>query len=95
MASLSFTSTVVDEGTSFIFGSWICVANGLDGFNSRLVDSRKPETSAPTQSSNLDELIDNLDELLLPDLPRQIKRTSIFDVTLTCAAPGLLGSYSN
>jgi hypothetical protein len=28
MASLSFTSNVLDEGTTFIFGSWICVANG-------------------------------------------------------------------
>jgi hypothetical protein len=27
MASLSFTSTVLDEGTIFFFGFWICVAN--------------------------------------------------------------------
>jgi hypothetical protein len=27
MASLSFTSNVLDEGTTFIFGSWICIAN--------------------------------------------------------------------
>jgi hypothetical protein len=58
MASLSFTSTILDEGTIFIFGSWICVANGLGGFNSRLVDSRKPEASAATRSSDLDELLD-------------------------------------
>jgi hypothetical protein len=32
MASFSFTSTVLDEGTTFIFGSWICVTNGLGGF---------------------------------------------------------------
>jgi hypothetical protein len=68
MASLSFTSTMLDEGTTFIFGSWICVANGLGGFNSHLVDSRKPEASTSTRSSNLDKL-------QLPDLPRQIKRT--------------------
>jgi hypothetical protein len=43
MASLSFTSTVLDEGTTFFFGSWICIANGLGGFNSHPVDSRKPE----------------------------------------------------
>jgi hypothetical protein len=88
MASLSFTGTVLDEGTIFIFGSWICVANGLGGFNSRLVDSRKPETSTSTRSCNLDEL-------LLPDLPRQIEKTSVFDVTSTRAAPRLLGSDSN
>jgi hypothetical protein len=48
MASLSFTSNMLDKGTTFIFGSWICVANSFSGFNSCLVDSRKPEASAPT-----------------------------------------------
>jgi hypothetical protein len=28
MASFSFTSTVLDEGTMLVFGSWIWVANG-------------------------------------------------------------------
>jgi hypothetical protein len=65
MASLSFTSTMLDEGTTFIFGSWICLANSLGGFNGHLVDSRKPEASTSTQSSDLDEL-------LLPDLSRLI-----------------------
>jgi hypothetical protein len=32
MASFNFTDAVLDEGTTFIFGSWICVANGLGGF---------------------------------------------------------------
>jgi hypothetical protein len=61
MASFNFTSTV-------IFGSWICVANGLGGFNSHLANSKKPEASSSTPSSDLDEFIDNLDDLLLPDL---------------------------
>jgi hypothetical protein len=88
MASLSFTSTVLDEGRTFIFGSWICVANGLGGFNGCLVDSRKPEASTPTRSSDPDES-------LLPDLVRRIKKMSVFNATSTCAAPGLLGSDSN
>jgi hypothetical protein len=70
MASLNFTSNMLDEGTSFIVGSWICIANGLGGFNSHLVDSRKSEASAATRRSNLDSFINDLDELLLPDLPR-------------------------
>jgi hypothetical protein len=41
MASLIFTSNVLDEGTTFIFMSWICIANGLGGFNSYLIDSRE------------------------------------------------------
>jgi hypothetical protein len=48
MASSSFTSIMLDEGTTFIFGSWICIANGLGGLNSHLTDSRKPEASTPT-----------------------------------------------
>jgi hypothetical protein len=75
--SLSFTSNVLDEGTTFIFGSWICVANGLGGFINHLVDPRKPEASAATQRCNLDSFIDDLDKLLLPDLPRQIEKTSV------------------
>jgi hypothetical protein len=77
MASLRFTSTMLDEGTTFIFGSWICVAKGLGGFNSHLIDSRKPEASKPTRSNDLDEFINNLDELLFPNLARQIERTSV------------------
>jgi hypothetical protein len=88
MASFSFTSTVLDEGILFIFGSWICVTNGLCGFNSHLADSRKPEVSTPTRRSNLDEL-------LLPDLAGQIERMSVFDATSTRAAPELVGSDSN
>jgi hypothetical protein len=92
MASLSFTINVLDEGTTFIFGFWICVANGSSGFNSHLVDSRKPEASAATRRSNLDSFID---ELLLPDMPRQIEKTSVFNTTSSRTAPGLLESDSN
>jgi hypothetical protein len=74
MVSLSFTSTMLDEGTIFVFGSWIGIANGLGGFKSHLADSRKPETSAATRSSSLNELP-------LPDLPRQIEKMSIFNAT--------------
>jgi hypothetical protein len=95
MASFNFTSAVLDEGTTFIFGSWICVANGLGGFNNHLANSREPEASSSTRSSNLDEFIDNLDELLLLDLALQIEKMSIFDVTFTRDAPELVGSDSN
>jgi hypothetical protein len=95
IASLSFTSTVLDEGTIFIFGSYTCVTNSFGGFNSHLVDSRNPEGSTSTRNSDLNEFINNLDELLLPDLAWQIERMSIFNATSTHAAPGLVGSDSN
>jgi hypothetical protein len=86
---------VLDEGTTFIFGFWICVANGLGGFNDHLADFRKPEASRPTRCSDLVKFVDNLDELLLPDHAREIKTTSVSDSTSTRATPGLLGSDSN
>jgi hypothetical protein len=81
MASFNFTSVVLSEGTTFIFGSGICVANALGGFNSHLVNSRQLKASSSTQSSDLDKFIDNLDELMLPDLALLIEKMSIFDAT--------------
>jgi hypothetical protein len=95
MASFNFTSAVLDKGTTFIFGSWICFTNGLGGFNSHLANSKKPEGSSSTPSSDLDEFIDNLDDLLLPNLAQQIEKTSIFNATSTRDAPDLVGSDSN
>jgi hypothetical protein len=65
---------VLDEGTTFIFGSWICVADGLGGFNSHQANSKEPEATSSTPSSDLDNFIDNLDDMMLPDLARQIKK---------------------
>jgi hypothetical protein len=95
MAFFNFTSAELNEGTNLIFGSWIYVANGLGGFNSYLVDSRKPEASISTRSSNLDEFIENLDELLLPDLALQIEKMSVFNVISTHDAPEPVRSDSN
>jgi hypothetical protein len=67
----------------------------MGGFNSHLVDYRKSEAFASTRSSDLDEFIDNLDELLLLDLALQIEKMSVFDTTSTCDAPELVGSDSN
>jgi hypothetical protein len=92
MAFFNFTSVVLNEGTTFIFGSWIRVAKGSGGFSSHLADTREPKVPAATQLSDLDEFIDNLDEILLLDLAREIEEQSIFDATSTHAAPGLLGS---
>jgi hypothetical protein len=95
MASFNFTSVVLDEGTTFIFGSWICVANGLGGFNSHLANSKEPEASSSTPSSDLDKFIDNLDDMLFPDLAQQIEKMSVFNATSTRHAPDLVRSDSN
>jgi hypothetical protein len=90
MAFFDFISAMLDEGTTFAFGSWICIAIGSGGFNSHLADSSKPEASAVARGSNLDEFVNNLDELLLPDLAKEVEKMSVFDATSTHAAPRLL-----
>jgi hypothetical protein len=74
MESFCFTSTVLDEGTTFIFGSWICVANGLGGFNGHLADSRKLEASTATRSSDLDKLLIASMSCCSPITPRRSRR---------------------
>jgi hypothetical protein len=86
---------MLDEDTTFIFGSKICVANVLDGFNSHLANSKESEASSSTLSSDLDEFIDNLDDLSFPDLAQQIEKISVFNATSTRDAPNLVGSDSN
>jgi hypothetical protein len=95
MASFCFTSTVLGEGTTFMFGSWICITNSSGGFNGHLADSRKPKASTQTRCCDLDKFVDNLDKLLLPDQAGEIKMMSVFDATSTHAAPGLLRSDLN
>jgi hypothetical protein len=68
MASFNFTSVVPDEGTTFTFGSWVCIANGSSGFKNHLANSKKPEASAPTSRCNIDNLADNLGGIELSDL---------------------------
>jgi hypothetical protein len=92
MASFNFTSAVLDEGTTFIFGSWIYVANSLGGFNSHLANSKEPQAYSSTPSSDLDEFIDNLDNLLFPDLAQQIEKMSVYNMTSTRDTPNLVGS---
>jgi hypothetical protein len=94
MASFNFTSAVLDESTTFIFGSWIYVTDGLGGFNNHLANLKEREASPSTSSSNLDDFIDNLDDMLFPDLAQQIEKMSVFNVTSTPDAPDLLKSDS-
>jgi hypothetical protein len=49
------------------------------------------EASTAAQCSYLNEFINNVDEMLLPYLAREIEEESAVDATSTCVAPGLLG----
>jgi hypothetical protein len=62
MASFQFTSSVSSQGTTFVFGSWVCIVDGVGSFSRFLVDM-KPKTSMAGPSSDLDKFIDDLDDL--------------------------------
>ena len=87
MASFKFTSAILPEGTTFVFGWWVCVTDGVGDFHRHLADDTKLITLAATQRSKLNEFVDDLDKLLLPDLTREIEELSVSDAMSTRAAP--------
>jgi hypothetical protein len=94
MASFKFTSAVLPEGTTLIFGSWVCVADGVGDFHRLTIDVMKPKTLAESFHSELDEFVDNLDNLLTLGSTRKIKEESVFNATPQHAATTTLGSDS-
>jgi hypothetical protein len=73
MALFNFIRAVLEEGTTFTFGSSVCIANGLGSFNNHLANPRELEVLAVTQHNDLDEFVGNLDKMQLPDLAREIE----------------------
>jgi hypothetical protein len=67
----------------------------LGGFNSHLANSKEPEATSSTPSSDRNDFIDTLDDMLLPDLVQQNEKISIFNMISTRDAPDLFGSDSN
>jgi hypothetical protein len=68
MASFDFTSAVLDEGTTFIFGSWVCIANGSGGYNSRLADTKEPEVPTTPSHRDANDVADGLNGIQFSDL---------------------------
>jgi hypothetical protein len=62
MASSKFARSVPSQGTTFIFGSWVCIADGMGDFWRFLIDMR-PKTFTTDPHSDLDKLVDDLDDL--------------------------------
>jgi len=60
------------RGATFIFGSWVCIANGSGGFNSHLTNSPMLKSSASEDSNKLARSHDR-GVMLLPDLAKEIK----------------------
>lgn len=70
MASSSSINTALPESTTFTFGSWVCIANGLGDFDNHIVTPKKPEESTQTSSYDVNELADDIAGLQLSDLIR-------------------------
>jgi hypothetical protein len=63
MASFKFTSVVPPQGTTFVFGSWVRVADDAGDFRQFTTDVTKPKSLVASFHSELDEFVDNLDDL--------------------------------
>jgi hypothetical protein len=62
MASFQFTRLVPSQGTTFVFGSWVCITDGAGSFHQFLIDI-KLKTAATGSHSDLDKFVDDLDDL--------------------------------
>jgi hypothetical protein len=60
MASFQFTRSVPSQGTTFVFGSWVCIADGAGSFHRFLVNM-KPKNPMADPHSDLDKFVDDLD----------------------------------
>ena len=60
------------QGATFVFGSWVCVSNGLGGFDSHLTNS---PTLKATTSKSFNRFAGSEDHgvMLLPDLAKEIE----------------------
>jgi hypothetical protein len=93
MASFTFNYAVPNQGTTFTFGSWVCVANGSGGFDSYLSNPRELEATLANKCSITSDHANITVEMLLPDLPKEIEEKLIFDAS-SIRSPSSLRSES-
>ena len=72
MATFPLTTMTPPRGATFIFGSWVSVANGSGGFDSHLTNSPTLKISTSEDSNKLARSHDR-SVMLLPDLAKEIK----------------------
>jgi hypothetical protein len=60
----------------FVFGSWVCIADGAGNFRRFLVDMT-PKTVAADPRSGLDKFVDELDNLPLHASAAQVEMESV------------------
>jgi hypothetical protein len=90
VASFQFTRLVPSQGTTFVFGTWVCVVDGSGSFHRFLIDM-KPKTPAAGSHSDLDKFVDDLDDLSIHGSATRIKEESASSTTSSSAATTFLG----
>jgi hypothetical protein len=90
MASFQFTRSVPSKGTIFVFGSWVCIADGAGNFRRLLVDM-KPGLPAAGPHSELDKFVDDLDDLSIHASATRTEVESASGATSSGAAVTFLG----
>ena len=58
----------VPEGTTLVFGSWACTADGTGGFSSHLITPNSPKPKTTSQVANIRESADLDEKRILPEL---------------------------
>jgi len=90
MSSFNFSFPVIDAGTTFDFGSWVCIANGSGGFSSHLIN---PTNTKTPQEEQLGEITPA--EILLPGFIKEIEDLSLSGSTPTHFPFGLRNSAAS
>jgi hypothetical protein len=74
----------------FVFGSWVCVADGAGSF-CRFLINIKSKTPAAGSHSDLDKFVDNLDDLSIHGSATRTEEESASGATSSSAARTFLG----
>ena len=93
MATFAFSTMEPPQCATFVFGSWVCVANGSGGFNSHLTNSPALNITTSEDSNKLSGSDDH-GIMLLPDLAKEIE-AKLEDNSKTTRVPLGLRSISN
>jgi hypothetical protein len=67
MANFASSTMALPQGATFVFSSWVCIANGSGGFDSHLTNPIMLKAIS-SKSSNKLAGSDDHDFMLLPDL---------------------------
>ena len=87
MASFNFSFPKIDAGTTFVFGSWACIADGSGGFSSHLINPTSARTPRLEQLGKITSV-----KILLPGIAKEIGSLSLSDTAPTRFPFGLRNS---